>query len=308
MSAYDTGSMAWVLGAATAIVLMSPGVGLFYGGLVNKKNLLSIIGFTFLIFSTSTLVWALVGFSLAFGFPTLAKGFIGDCTYCGLRGIADAPTNAYSSTVSFPAYFFLEMLYAGVAGVIVVMPFVGQLRTIYLFLISMSYQLIIYSPITYWIRTPNGWMNGMGIIDFSGGAMVHLTSGFAALGMLYMLGPGNNQIQHQNTISTLSTLIGTIFIWFSSFGFNGAAALTSNTSAPAALINTQLAAAGGALGWTFTQYLFTDRAKVTGCCSGIVCGLVSITPCSGFVALWASAVIGAISAIIVYIFCHVKSD
>jgi ammonium transporter, Amt family len=307
MSAYDSGSMAWVMGSATAIVLMAPGIGLFYGGLVNKKNLLSIVGFTFLIFSTSTLVWALVGFSLAFGPPTIAKGFIGDCTYCGLRDISDEVTNKYSSTVSFPAFFFLEMLYAGVAGVIVAIPFVGRLRTIYLVLISMSYQFIIYSPVTYWIRTANGWMNGMGVIDSSAGTMVHLTSGFAALGVLYMLGPGTNQIQHQNSISTLSTLIGTILIWFSSFGFNGAAALTSNTPAATALINTQLAAAGGALGWTFTQYLFTDRAKVTGWCSGLVCGLVSITPCSGFVALWAAAVIGAISAILVYIFCHVKS-
>lgn len=200
------------------------------------------------------------------------------------------------------------MLHAGVAGVILVMPFVGRLRTIYLILISLSYQLIIYSPVTYWIRSSSGWMNTMGIIDFSGGTMVHLTSGFATLGVLYMLGPGSSQIQHQNSMSTLSTLIGTIFIWFSSFGFNGAAALTSNMPAAVSLINTQLAAAGGALGWTFTQYLLTDRAKVTGWCSGIVCGLVSITPCSGFVSLWASAVIGAISAIIVYIFCHIKSD
>ena len=308
MSTYDTGNMAWVMASGFVIVLMAPGIGLFYGGLVNKKNLLSIIGFTFLIFSTSTLVWALVGFSLAFGYPTAAKGFIGDCSYCGLRDISNQTVNRFSSTVSFPSFFFLEMLYAGVAGVILVIPFVGRLRTIYLILISLSYQLIIYSPITYWIRTSDGWMNIMGIIDFSGGTMVHLSSGFSTLAVLYMLGSGNNQIQHQNSISTLSTLIGTIFIWFSSFGFNGAAALTSNTYASVSLINTQLAAAGGALGWTFTQYLFTDRAKVTGWCSGIVCGLVSITPCSGFVSLWAAAVIGAISAIIVYIFCHIKSD
>jgi Amt family ammonium transporter len=200
------------------------------------------------------------------------------------------------------------MIYAGIAGVIVITPFVGRLRTIYLTLIAISYQLIIYSPITHWIRTSNGWMNKIGIIDFSAGTMVHLTSGFGALGMLYMLGPGTNQMQIQNSTSTFSTLIGAIFIWFSSFGFNGAAALTSDTPAAASLINTQLAAAGGAIGWTFTQYIFTDRAKVNGWCSGIVCGVISITPCSGFVSLWSAAVIGAISSIIVYIFCHFKSQ
>lgn len=200
------------------------------------------------------------------------------------------------------------MLYAGVAGVIFTIPFIGRLRTIYLMLISISYQLIIYSPITYWIRTNNGWLKSLGVIDFSGGTMVHLTSGFASIAVLYMIGPGQNQMQHQNSTSSFSTLIGTILIWFSSFGFNGAAALTSGTPASNALINTQLAAAGGILGWTFSQYIFTDRAKVTGWCSGLVCGVVSITPCSGYVSLWSSSVIGAIAAIIAYIFCHFKSE
>jgi ammonium transporter, Amt family len=308
MSAYDSGSIAWVMAASTTIMLMAPGIALFYGGLVNKKNLLSIIAFSILIFSVSTITWGLVGFSLAFGNPNIASGFIGDCIYCGLRYISDTKTNPFSSNVTFQTYFFLEMLYAGVAGVIVITPFIGRLRTIYLILIAISYQLIIYSPITYWIRSPNGWLNKMGVIDFSGGTMVHLTSGFAAYALFKMIGLGKNQLQHQNSTSTISTLIGTVFIWYSSFGFNGAAALISGTPAAAALINTQLAGAGGAIGWTFTQYIFTDRGKINGWCSGLICGLVSITPCSGYVSLWSSTVIGAIAAIIIYIYCHVKSD
>lgn len=107
MSTYDSGSIAWVMTSSISIMLMSPGIGLFYGGLANKKNLLSIISFSFLIFSISSLTWALVGFSLAFGQPTLASGFIGDCTYCGIRYISDTVTNRFSSNITFPTYFFL---------------------------------------------------------------------------------------------------------------------------------------------------------------------------------------------------------
>ena len=147
------------MAASTSIMLMAPGVGFFFGGMVNRKNLLSIISFTFLIFSTSTITWGLVGFSLAFGSETLAKGFIGDCSYCGLRYISDNGNNIYSAVISLPAFFFLEMLYAGVAGVIAIVPFVGRLRTVYLVLVSISFQLMIYSPVNYWIRSSSGWMN-----------------------------------------------------------------------------------------------------------------------------------------------------
>lgn len=307
MVGFDSGSVAWVMAAASSIMLMAPGVGFFFGGTVSRKNLLSIISFSFLIFGTSTITWGLVGFSLAFGPETLARGFIGDCTYCGLRYISDNDKNPYSTVVSLPAFFFLEMLYAGVAGVIAIVPFVGRLRTIYLVLISISFQLIIYAPVNYWIRTSSGWMNRLGVIDFSGGAIVHITAGFATAAVQFMVGPGKNAVQRQNSLSTFSTLVGTVLIWFASFGFNGAAALTSDRPAAAALINTQLAAAGGVLGWAFTQYLVTDRAKVMGWCSGAVCGLVSVTPCSGFVSLWSAVVIGASSSVIVYIYAHLNS-
>lgn len=307
MSNTNNANLAWIMAASTTIMLMAPGVGLFYGGMVNKKNIMSIISFTFLIFSSSTITWGLVGFSLAFGSETLAKGFIGDCTYCGLRNISDKPENPFSVNISFSSFFFLEMMYAGIAGVIITTPFVGRLRTIYLVLISISYQLIIYSPISYWIRSSSGWLNKLGVIDFSGGTMIHLTSGFATFAITYMIGTGKNQLQNQNSTSTFSTLIGTIMIWFSSFGFNGGAALSSGDSASIALINTQLAAAGGVFGWAFTQYIFTDRAKVMGWCCGAICGVISITPCSGYVSLWASIVIGATAAIIVYIYSHLKS-
>jgi Amt family ammonium transporter len=200
------------------------------------------------------------------------------------------------------------MMYAGIAGVIAIIPFVGRLRTVYLVLVAISYQLIIYSPVNYWIRTPTGWLNRLGVIDFSGGTMVHLTAGFSSAAIMYMAGVGKNQLQFRNSTSTFSTLIGTILIWYASFGFNGGAAFTSGVPASVALINTQIAAAGGAFGWAFTQYIFTDRAKVMGWCSGAVCGVISITPCSGYVSLWSSVVIGAGGAIIVYIFCHFKSE
>jgi Amt family ammonium transporter len=188
MTLSDSGSVAWVLISSVVTFLMVPGVGLFYSSLTHKKSLLSTIGFSYLIFSISTLTWGLLGFSLAFGKETLAKGFIGDCTYCGLREISFSLTNPFSNNISFSAFFLQEMIKAGISSVILTIPFMGKLRPIFLILMTISHQLIIYSPITYWLKNQDGWLNTMGAIDFSGGTMVFLSSGFAILGMLYMIG------------------------------------------------------------------------------------------------------------------------
>lgn len=188
MTSSDSGSIAWVMASSITAFLMVPGVGLFYSGLTHKKSLLSTIGFSYLIFSISTLTWGLLGFSLAYGNQTLAKGFIGDCNYCGLRNISLSLKNLFSNNITFSAFFFEEMIKAGISSVILAIPFMGKLRPIFLILMTISHQLIIYSPITYWLRSSHGWLNKMGAIDFSGGTMVYLSAGFAVLGMLYMIG------------------------------------------------------------------------------------------------------------------------
>lgn len=307
MDTTDTGSTAWVLTAAMTTMLIVPGLSFFYAGSATKKNLLTTISMGFMIFCISTLSWGLVGFSLAFGAPTIASGFVGDCSYCAFRYISDSTSNSFSSKVPFTTYFFLQMIYAGLAPVIFITPAIGRIRTVFLILFTISYQLIVYSPITYWLRSSNGWLNRMGAIDFAGAAPIHLASGVAVLSILYFIGYGEQKQAKSSFSSAFCTLVGTGLLWFGFFGFNGGAALTAGLSASVALTNTQFAAAGGSLGWGIAQYIITDKTKINGWCNGAICGMVSITACAGYVPLWSAAVIGFSAAILAYIFSHIKS-
>lgn len=302
----SAGDTAWMMVSAILVMFMTPGVGFFYGGMVNKKNMLSTIAYCVLVFIIASLTWALLGFSLAFGNPTAAKGFIGDCIYCGLRNISLSDSNSYTSTLPFGAFFFFQMMLAGITPAIFVGTIIGRIRISFLIFFTMAFVVIVYSPIAYWVWNKEGWLFKMGAIDFAGGVVIHLPAGVAALASANYLGPGNKVTKH-NSLSVSLTLVGTAILWFGWFGFNGGAAFTSGLSSAVALINTHLAACAGGLAWAGLQYMFTDRPTILGWCCGSICGLVSITSGAGYVALWASIVIGAIGGSLAYIFCHFKS-
>lgn len=184
----DTGSTAWILLSTATLTLVAPGLGLFYGGMSDKKNILSTIAYGILVYCMVTLVWSMIGFSLAFGNSTIAKGFIGDCTYCWLRGISQTTESNYAPSVPFAAHFFYQTAVAGMSAILFISALIGRLRTAFIILITTAYILAIYSIVTYWIRNTDGWLNKLGVIDFGGGSFVHIVSGFAALGSHHYLG------------------------------------------------------------------------------------------------------------------------
>lgn len=184
----DTGSTAWVLICGALATLVAPGFGLFFGGMADRKNILTTIAYCILIFSTAVIAWGLLGFSFAFGNSTVARGFIGDCTYCWLKGISNGNESVYAPNVPFSALFFYESTIAGLGAVLFLLSFVGRMRVAFIMAMAIAYILSIHSIVTYWVRNNDGWLSVFGYIDFGGGSYVHIASGFSSLGAIYYLG------------------------------------------------------------------------------------------------------------------------
>jgi len=257
MAVSNTGDSAWVIISGILVMLMAMGTALFYGGLGNKKNVLTIVGSSMLVFCTAALTWGLLGFSLSFGNKTVADGFIGDCSYCGLRNIVMNDNSIYSGTLPFASFFFFETMLAAIAPTILSTSIIGRIRLSFLLLLTICYIIIIYSPIAYWVWNKNGWLNKMGVIDFAGGLVIHIPAGFACLASMHYLGSFHKMIEKPKSYNLTISLIGIALIWFGWFGFNGGSAFNGGLSAAVASINTLLAAGSGALTWTVIQYILT---------------------------------------------------
>ena len=303
----NDGDTAWVMVSSALVMFMVPGLSFFYAGMVDKKNLLSTIAYCLLTFCVTSVVWALLGFSLAFGEETAAKGFIGDCKYCGLTNLAVADEDVYSPTIPIDTFFIFQTMFAAITPAIFVGSMIGRVKMSFLLIFTVCFNIIIYAPIAYWMWNKQGWLFKMDAIDFAGGNVIHIPAGFTGLAFAVFTNNGKHATYKQNSASISLTLIGTGILWFGWFGFNGGSALASNALASVAVTNTHLAACAGGLAWTAVQYLITRQPSILGWCCGAVCGLVSITPGAGFVNLWASLVIGAFGATISYLFCHFKS-
>jgi ammonium transporter, Amt family len=171
-------------------MFMTPGVGFFYGGMVNKKNLLSTIAYCFLVFCIATITWALLGFSLAFSTQSGATGFIGDCTYCGLRNIALTVDTPYAPTLPLSTFFLFQTMFAAITPAIFIGSVIGRIRVSFLIVLTVAFNIIVYSPITFWMWNHDGWLYKMGAIDFAGGNVIHISAGFAGLASAVYLGYG----------------------------------------------------------------------------------------------------------------------
>lgn len=290
-------------------MFMTPGVGFFYGGMVNKKNLLSTIAYCLLVFCIASVTWGLVGFSLAFGNTTGANGYIGDCVYCGLRNISLTVYTEYAGTIPLASFFFFQTMFAAITPAIFIGSIIGRIRVPFLIVLTVAFNIIVYSPIAYWVWNHQGWLYKMGALDFAGGDVIHIPAGFAGLASAVYLGhgEGSHKPQKQNSASISLTLIGTGILWVGWFGFNGGSALASGQLAAVAITNSHLAACAAGLGWAAVQYLVTRQPSIVGWCCGAICGLVAITPAAGFVSLWSSLIIGMLGGVFSYLFCHFKS-
>ena len=300
-SAINSGDTAWVLTCAALVMLMTPGLALFYGGLVRRKNVLSTIMHSIFILALVSVTWVLFGFTLAFGKDVNGWGIIGGLDYIGLHGVGKDPLTQYAPTIPGSAYMAFQMMFAVITPALITGAFAERQRFKAFVLFSLLWTLIVYSPIAHWVWGDGGWLRGMGVLDFAGGTVVHISSGVAALVAALVLGPRvKRESDRFEPHDVRLTVIGAGLLWFGWFGFNGGSALAANGTAANAFVVTNTAAGMAALTWVTMSWLHKGTPSVVGAVAGGVAGLVAITPASGFVDASAAIIIGFAAGAVCY--------
>ncbi len=302
----DSGDTAWVLVSAALVMLMTPALGFFYGGLVRKKNVLSTIFYSFLILALISVQWVLFGYSLAFG-PDHG-GLIGGLDWVGLRGVGGDPNPDYAPTIPHEAYMVFQMFFAVITPALITGAFAERKRFKSFLVFSLLWATLVYDPLAHWVWNPNGWLHKLGAIDFAGGTVVHISSGVSALVAALVLGRrlglGKEPMEpHDATM----TILGASLLWFGWFGFNAGSALTSGALAVSAFVVTNTAAAMAALTWMTLSWIREKQPSAIGGAAGAVAGLVAITPASGYVTPMAAILIGFGAGVVCYFAAQVKN-
>jgi ammonium transporter, Amt family len=295
MGKIDTGDTAWLLTSSALVMLMTPALALFYGGMVRRKNVLSTLMHSMAAIPLISIVWAVIGYTLAFG-PTNG-GFIGGLKYFGMAG---APNEVHGTTPTL-AFVAFQMMFAVITPALISGAFAERMKFSAYCVFILLWSTLVYDPVAHWVWGDGGWLAKMGALDFAGGTVVHLTAGIAALVCALVIGkragyPKQRALPHDLTM----TLTGAGLLWFGWFGFNAGSALASGQLAALAFVATHLGAAGGALGWLLIEWFHRGKPTALGVASGLVAGLVAITPASGFVAPWAAIALGLIAGVVCY--------
>jgi Amt family ammonium transporter len=295
--AIETGATAWVLASTALVMIMTPGVGLFYGGLVRKKNFINMITLSFVAFALVSIQWVLFGYSLAFG-PDVG-GFIGNLEYLGLNNVGMDP-GPYSAVVPGLLYMVFQLVFATVTMAIVTSGFAERIKFSSYLVFALLWTTIVYDPLAHWVWG-GGWASQFGAIDFAGGTVVHISSGFAALALAIVIGKrvgyGKNVMEPANIPWSI---LGAALLWFGWFGFNSGSAVDANGLAAVAFVTTNTAAAAAAIAWMLVSWAHGGKPSSLGFVSGAVAGLVAITPAAGFVTPMAAVVIGAVAGALCY--------
>ncbi len=311
----DSGNTAWVLVSAGLVLFMTPGLAFFYGGMVRSKNVLGMLMQNFFSMGLVSVLWVLVGFSLAFGD---GGDWIGNFDFAGLKGLADEATQLpgyvkvdesidLSLTIPALAFVTFQMMFAVITPALFTGATADRMRfagyTVFLGL----WVVLVYSPVAHWVFSPTGWLFKRGALDFAGGTVVHINAGVAALALVLVVGKRKGWPRDAMPPHSLPlTLLGTGILWFGWFGFNAGSALGANSVAAQALINTHLAAAAAMLGWLLAEKLKTGHPTTLGAASGAVAGLVAITPCAGFVTGVSPLAIGLAAGVVCFLAVQVK--
>ncbi len=294
----DTGDTAWILVSSALVMIMTPALGLFYGGMVRKKNALSTIMFSFAILALISVQWVLYGYSLAFGHDV--GHMIGNLDWLGLNGVGQQPNADYAATIPALAYMIFQAMFAIITVALISGAFVERIKFKAFMVFSLLWATLVYDPIAHWVWGAGGWLRNMGALDFAGGTVVHISSGVSALAIAFVIGSrrgfGKQPMEPHNIPMVV---LGAALLWFGWFGFNGGSAVASNGLAASAFVVTNTAAAAAALMWTLLSW-YHKRPSVIGAATGGVVGLVAITPASGYVTPLAAIVIGAVGAAISY--------
>ncbi|MBI4372003.1 MAG: ammonium transporter [Elusimicrobia bacterium] len=304
----STGDTAWMLTATGLVLLMTPGLSFFYGGMVQRKNVISTMLQSFISMGVLSLVWVLVGFSLSFGESW--GGLIGDPrTYLLFRGVGGATHPLLAPTIPLALFAMFQLKFAIITPALITGSFAERVRfSSYLLFITL-FSLFIYCPLAHWTWHPDGFLRRWGVLDFAGGTVVHMSAGFAALAGAMYLGRRKVHLAHEShaPANIPFVLLGTGMLWFGWFGFNAGSALAANDVAVLAFINTNTASAAAMLAWVFFDAVRGRRPSALGASVGAVVGLVAITPAAGYVPVGASIAIGAVSSIVSNLAAHWKS-
>jgi len=294
MNAADT---AFVLICATLVLFMTPGLGLFYGGMVRNKNVLGTLMHSFILMGLITLEWVLVGYSSAFG--TDIGGLIGGLDFLGLAGVGAEPSE-YAKTIPHLAFMAFQCMFAVITPALISGAFAERVKFSAFLLFSLLWALLIYNPMAHWVWG-GGWLQKMGALDFAGGAVVHMSSGASALAFVLVLGKRKGYGETAFIPHNLPmTITGAAILWFGWFGFNAGSALAANGVAANAFVTTHVAAACATLSWIAVEWMHRGNPTTLGAASGAVAGLVAITPAAGFVSPMASVAIGLAAGAICY--------
>ena len=294
----NSGDTAWVLVSSSLVMLMTPAIGLFYGGMVERKNLLSTIMLSFATLLVISIQWVLLGYSLSFG-PDVGH-FVGNLEWCGLGPLVGSAACSYAPAIPCMAYMLFQMKFAVITPALITGVFVDRVRFSAFIVFALLWTTLVYDPVAHWVWGDGGWLRSLGSIDFAGGTVVHITSGVAALALCIALRRKARAIDGRFTPSSVPlTLFGAVLLWFGWFGFNGGSALAANGIAAQALVTTNLAAAAAALTWMMLSTMDGEPSAV-GAATGAVVGLIAITPACGYVDVLSSILIGAIGSIVSY--------
>ena len=295
----NTGDTTFVLISAALVMLMTPGLALFYGGMVRGKNVLGTVMQSFIVLALVTLEWVLWGYSLSFG-PDYG-GIIGGLDWIGLSGVGLEPSANYGTTVPHLAFMVYQCMFAVITPALITGAFAERMKFGAFLLFTLLWTTFVYNPLAHWVWGNGGWMAKLGALDFAGGTVVHISSGISALAAAIMvgrrLGFGSTAFIPHNLPMTLT---GAALLWFGWFGFNAGSALAANGLAANAFVVTHVAAAAAALSWLFVEKLHRGNPTTLGAASGAVAGLVAITPASGYVGPFSALIIGALAGFICY--------
>jgi Amt family ammonium transporter len=296
----SAGDTAWVLTATALVMLMTPALALFYGGLVRRKNVLSILMQCMFILALVSVTWVLVGYTLAFGKDLNGWGIIGGLDNVGLKGVGTDP-GPYAKTIPASAFALFQMMFAIITPALIIGAFAERKRFKAFVLFALLWSLLVYSPVAHWVWGDGGWLRNMGVLDYAGGTVVHISSGVAALVAALVLGPRvRRESDRFEPHDVRLTVIGAGILWFGWFGFNGGSALAADGHAVNAVMVTNTAAGMGALTWLTLSWLHKGSPSVIGAVSGAIAGEVGITPASGFVDPSSAIVIGFLAGAVCY--------
>lgn len=302
----DKGDTAWLLTSSALVLMMTiPGLFLFYGGLVRRKNVLGTIMHSFIIVAVISIQWALWGYTLAFGVDI--NGIIGDLSWLGLRGVGAEPNADYAATIPHAAFMVFQMMFAVITPALITGAFAERIKFSSFLVFILLWATFIYDPLAHWVWGVKGWMREMGALDFAGGTVVHISSGASALIAAIMCGRRIGYLQEAMPPHNLPfSVIGAGLLWVGWFGFNAGSALAADGLATSAFVATHLASAAAALAWLAMDWIVRDKPTVLGAASGAVAGLVAITPGSGFVGPGSAIIIGIIGGILCSMACSLK--